>query len=94
MLFQAGGISHRMSCGPFQVNLGGEQGGRMRSRNRNARFSCLGGGDGDEESAPKSELEQRYAKVFFHTCTALLPHLLLSNHFTSYVSPSCSLPAL
>ena len=49
-----------MSCGPFQVQVGGG----ARSRGKNARFSCLGGGVADEEAGvPKTELEQRYSKA-------------------------------
>lgn len=51
-----------MSCGPFQVQVGGG----ARSRGKSARFSCLGGRAADEEAGvPRSELEQRYAKVSF-----------------------------
>ena len=58
---QPGALSHRVSCGPFQLQLGGEQ--AVRSRSRGSRMSCLGRDEPDEEASPKSALEQRYSKV-------------------------------
>ena len=50
-----------MSCGPLQLQLGGQQ--AFRSRSRGSRMSCLGRDEPDEETNPKTALEQRYSKV-------------------------------
>ncbi|DBA74650.1 TPA: hypothetical protein ACH3X2_009428 [Trebouxia sp. C0005] len=64
--------AHRMSCGPFSVNYGGEaeapaphQGPGARSRTRR-RATCFGGDedDYDQEAGGRAESDRKYKKAY------------------------------